>query len=532
MATMPTPRGVFTRASSGLVRQVRTDDVMFYGWQQIALSYIVFMVLFWGVYPGASMELASLLATVGGLALGACYALFAALYPRSGGEYVFLSRTAHPALGFSLSFSFAFWQLFYFGVNGGLLALFAISPILAAIGVQTGSQALIEASAWFSNGIGIFIPGALMILFHAIVQYRGAGLWFRTQRIASYVAVASLILTVVVLALAAVGVFHFQANFDALAGAGAYDKFVAQGAAAGASAAPFDLGQTWAFMAWPAFSIWFAVAATSFSGEVKNVQRSQLLGISGAIGFMGLAFIVLTFLYRSVFGADFLTAAGASFLGTEGIVFPLGAPQMVPFFTAIAGGSPILTVLMSLWVITIAWYVGGTTLIYATRAMLAWSIDGVAPDKLGEVNERYHTPHWAIVVSVIGALCWLYLFAFTTLLGPVSGFFGFALTFVAVSVWAVLFPFVRKTQFENSSIAFRVGGFPTLSLLGIIACIFVLPIFVQLLSDTALTPNPTITVQGAAIGVIIALVWFYSYRAYRKSRGVDIDERYAEIPIE
>ena len=529
---MPTPSGVFTRASSGLVRQVRTDDVMFYGWQQIALSYIVFMVLFWGVYPGASMELASLFATVGGLALGACYALFAALYPRSGGEYVFLSRTAHPALGFAVSFSFAFWELFYFGVNGGFLALFAISPILAAIGVQTGSQALIDASAWFSKDIGIFVPGAAMILFHAIVQHRGAGLWFRTQRVASYVAVASLGLTVVVLALAAAGVFDFKANFDALAGAGAYDTFVAQGAAAGASAAPFDLGQTWAFVAWPAFSIWFAVAAASFSGEVKNVQRSQLLGIGGAIGFMGIAFIVLTFLYRTVFGADFLTAAGASFLGTEGITFPLGAPQMVPFFTAIAGGSPILTVLMSLWVIAIAWYVGGTTLIYATRAMLAWSIDGVAPDKLGDVNERYHTPHWGILVGVVVAFVFLYLFAFTTLLGPVSGFLGLAVAFVAVSIWAVLFPFVRKSQFENSPIAFRVGGIPILSLLGVVACIFVLPTFVQLFSDSAVTPNPTITIQGAAIGVIAAVVWFYGYRAYRKSRGVDIDKRYAEIPIE
>ena len=53
---VPTATGVFTRASSGLVRQVRTDDVMFYGWQQIALGYIIFMVAAWQFYPGASME--------------------------------------------------------------------------------------------------------------------------------------------------------------------------------------------------------------------------------------------------------------------------------------------------------------------------------------------------------------------------------------------------------------------------------------------------------------------------------------------
>ena len=55
MATeMPTQTGVFTRASSGLVRQVKTVDVMSYGIQQIALSYIVFIVLVWLFYPGAN----------------------------------------------------------------------------------------------------------------------------------------------------------------------------------------------------------------------------------------------------------------------------------------------------------------------------------------------------------------------------------------------------------------------------------------------------------------------------------------------
>src|SRR6266508_2801265 len=94
MATqMPEQAGVFTRASSGLVRQVKAQDVAYYGIQQIALSYIVFIVLAWGAYPGSSMPLASVIAMVGGLAMGVCYAMFATLYPRSGGEYVYLSRS-------------------------------------------------------------------------------------------------------------------------------------------------------------------------------------------------------------------------------------------------------------------------------------------------------------------------------------------------------------------------------------------------------------------------------------------------------
>jgi amino acid transporter len=85
------------------------------------------------------MELASLVARIGGLAIAACYGLVARVYPRSGADYVFVSRTLHPAVGFAASFSFAFWTTFSTGINAGLMSKFAISPLVAAIGLQAHS---------------------------------------------------------------------------------------------------------------------------------------------------------------------------------------------------------------------------------------------------------------------------------------------------------------------------------------------------------------------------------------------------------
>lgn len=527
MATeMPTTAGVFTRASSGLVRQVRTDDVLYYGVQQIALSYIVFIVLAWGAYPGASMPLASLIAALVGISMGVCYAMFAALYPRSGGEYVYLSRTLSPVVGFTVSFSFAFWEIFYFGINGAFLCLFSLSPFFAALGVQTDSQALLDISTWFSSGWGIFVGGSVMILALSYLQYRGAGVYFRWQRWATYIAFASLGVTIIVLILAAAGVFDFRANFNALAGSGAYDKVIRQGVESGAvSSASFDLGETLKFMIWPAFSIWFAVASTSFSGEVKNVQRGQLIGIAGSMTLMGIAFVVLTALYQSAFGGEFLQASAA-------VGVPLDAPPFVPFFTGVAGNNVLLTILMSLWVLAIAIFVSGTTLVYSTRAALAWSIDGVAPERLADVNERYHSPHWAIVLWTIVAEVFLALFAFTDLLGPISGFLGLAISFLVVSVWSVFFPFVRKEQFENSPVAWRVGGFPVMSLLGIVASVFVGWAFYRLTIDNTFSINLKFSNGGTIVVVVFAVLWFFAWKAYRRSQGVNVDRRYAEIPIE
>lgn len=527
MATqMPTTEGVFTRTSSGLVRQVKTQDVMYYGIQQIALSYIVFIVLAWGFYPGASMPLASVIATVAGLAMGICYAMFATLYPRSGGEYVYLSRTLLPVIGFAVSFSFAFWETFYTGINGAFFSLYSLSPMLAALGVQTDNKSLLDAATWFTEGWGIFIAGSAMILFLAYIQYRGAAVYFRWQRWATYLALGSLAVTIFVLLLAAAGVLDFRANFNELAGPGAYGRVVAEGVASGtAPPAPFDFGETMKFMIWPAFSIWFAVASTSFSGEIKNVQRSQLIGITGAMLLMGGAFIVLTWLYETVFGGSFLLSASAN-----GI--PLDAPPFVPFFTAVAGGNVVLTIIMSVWVLAIAIFVTGTTLIYSSRAALAWAIDGMAPEFLGAVNEKYHSPHWALLLWTVVGEIFLALFAFTDLLGPISGFLGLAVSFIVVSAWAIFFPFVRKQLFENSAIAWRVGGFPLMSLLGIIATALVGFAFYRLTIDSAFSLNLKFANWGTVLGLVFAVIWFYAWRAYRKRQGVDLDRRYKEIPIE
>jgi amino acid transporter len=512
--SMPAPAGVFTRASSGLVRQVKADDVMFYGWQQIALSYLIFIVLAWNAYPGASMEWATILSTVGGVAMGVCYAMLATVYPRSGGEYVFISRIIHPAVGFIMSFSFTFWQIFYYGINGAFLAIYALEPFFGVLGVEEHSAGLLSTANWFGSNWGIFLTGSFMIVFFAVLQGRGAGRYFRWQRYASYVAVVSLIITIVVLALAASGAIDF-------AGSGAYNQIVA-----GTHVASGSLAETIKFMIWPAFSIWFAVGAVSFSGEVKNVQRGQMIGINGAMITMGAVAVVLMYLYRHAFGSAFLLASGTS------SHYKLAAPPYVNVFTAIAGNNVVLTILTFAWVLVIAFFVGATTLVYSTRAMLAWSIDGVAPERLGDVNDRYHSPHWAILISAIIGEVWLGLFAFTKLLGPISGFLGFTISFIAVSITAIIFPFIKRDVFDNSAVAWRLGRIPVISLFGIVSLVFVAVGFARILVDNTYTPNLAFGDFGALAVIVGGGIIFYAARTYRRRQGTNIDQRYQEIPIE
>ena len=524
-AQQPTSEGVFTRASSGLVRQVRTSDVFLFGFTTIALSYIVFTILSWSAYPGASMELATVIAIVGAVGIGATYALFAGMYPRSGGEYVFLSRTLHPTVGFALSFSFAFWQMFYLGLNGAFFTQFALSPTLAGIAVVADNSGLLDVSNWFLTPAGTFTGGIFLIVSMSLLHLRGAGVYFRWQRWAAILAIGSIIVTGIVLLLGAIGTLDFKAAFDASAGAGAYDQVLADGKAAGTlPAAPFDLGSTLNFVLWPAFSIWFAITATSFSGEVKNVRRGMLTGIVSSQVITGIVFIVAMFLYRTAFGNDFLLAASAG--------VPLDAPPFVPVFTGILGGNAILSIVTGVWVLAIALFVGGTVIPYASRALLAWGVDGMAPSAVADVNDRYHSPHWAILVTAaVGAIV-LAMYAFTDTLTIVSGFFAFALSFAVVCWWGVLFPYLKKEQFENSPLAKRFAGIPVITITGLVGGVFSLFGLYRMSQDEVFTLDRGFGVVAAFVVIGIGVVWHFAASAYRRSQGIDVAARYREIPIE
>lgn len=521
----PSTRGVFTRASSGLVRQVSAGDVVFYGWGQITLGFIIFTIAAWQFYPGASMEWATIAVTLGGVALGVVYALLTSVYPRSGGEYVFLSRILHPLVGFVASVSFAFWETFYTGIVAAFLAIFGFAPLFGTLGLQTGSKTLTDIGTWFGSPTGIFVTGAVTVLVVALFVYRGLGRYFRIQRWGMWVVAASIVLTLLVLIAAAAGVFHFKSNFDALAGTGAYATVAAAGSSGNA---PFDLGQTIQFMIWPAFSIWFAVASVALSGEVKNVQRGQLMGISVAMITMGAASVGLMLFSRAAFGNQFLVGAVA----LPAAKFPLAAPPYINVFAGVAGGNPVLTVLMSLWVLGTMIFDVGATMIYSTRAMLAWGIDGLAPSKIAEVSERYHSPTWAIATSTIVAIIWLALYAFTSLLAILSGFMGLAITFMLVAFGGVVFPYVKRRVFDASPVAFRVVGIPVISILGVVGLVFTVYVFIRLFFDSAFGSDQPFPIAVTFIVLAATIVWFYGMRWYRAREGVDLDARFREIPIE
>ncbi len=523
--------GVFARKSSGLVRSVSTFDTLLYCLIQAAIPYVMFNVAFWVFYPGAQMELAALLAVVGSLAVGITYGLFSAIYPRSGGEYVPLSRTTHPLIGFVAGFSQTIWQVFYFGINGAFAASIGFAPFFTVLGLQTGSQGLLNLGQFFDSPTGWFVFGGVMIVFFSILLYRGMQTYFSVQKWLFSAGLIIFIIFVLVLALGALGRFDFQGNFNKYAGPGAYSQLLEDAQAAGVDLNPsFSFGTTLNFMIWPAFAYLFAVLSIAFSGEVKNVERGQLLGITGAQLLAGLLIILTTLFARAAIGGEFLRA-----VGYVGFVEPDKFPLPYPWLTllgSIMADNVLLTVLINLGVALQLWFTGASAAIYATRGLFAWGIDGMGPAALGRVSERYHSPTVAIWLTGVLGLVVLGVYSFTDWLVVIAGLAPFAIVFMITAVAGMLFPFIRRETYNASPARIEVAGVPLMSITGFVGAVFSGFLVYRAIADVDYGAN-----SPQSIGVMIAVfaigaIWYFVARAVRRSQGVDMSARFEEIPVE
>jgi amino acid transporter len=182
----------------------------------------------------------------------------------------------------------------------------------------------------------------------------------------------------------------------------------------------------------------------------------------------------------------------------------------------------------------LAWVMIWTPLVesMAQRAVLAWALDGLAPQWAGEVNERWHTPIPAILVAFLMGESFMLLFAFIpsfrTIVLLIPLYFGLAVT-MAVGTF---FPFVRKEFFDQSMATAKVAGIPVMSIVCGISTVLLLIYSFVLWNDPVAAgtdQRPLIVCAAMIVGIAI---YYFALRAYRRRRGEDISVIFKRIPVE
>ena len=183
-APEPTGSSAFVRQSSGLVKTgtpFRTAAMVIFN-----NGLGVFMAFFYltnpGVFPKTNLVLAFVIAGFFATSFNTAYGMLAGAYARSGGEYLYCSRTLNPLLGF-LAGTASFWLGIFFTCFVPYLAFQqAVAPALKAYAAQTGAHwALTSATGSPCRGTAFWVTTAFMVGFTVLMSF-GLNAYWKLQR--------------------------------------------------------------------------------------------------------------------------------------------------------------------------------------------------------------------------------------------------------------------------------------------------------------------------------------------------------------
>ncbi len=525
----------FSRKATGLVRQARASDVFIYNVNFINIAIgVAFMFLFMptGAYPGANLYLSTLICTLAVLPSSLVYAMFASAMPRSGGDYVYVSRSLSPVWGFAANWNYTAWSFLYIGVPAAFLGRYGISALFRTLGVNWGLPGLVQTGDWFTTPLGIFVVGAVLILLYVFLFGVGISVYMRLQMLLFLIASAGLLAVLLVFLL-----YHgsFAAAFNTYMRpltheANTYQAIVSSLGKNAIQPQSFNLHSTLVSMTWPFTVLGFSIASAYIGGEIKGANRAQLVGMPGSLLYSSIWILLLVYAVSRVIGLPFLGDLGSVNPAAVHIGF---IPTFAELGTMLTHNAILLLLIgagFALW--TFAWM--PIYILTTTRNVLAWALDGLAPAKLADVSDRTHSPIWALGLSGLLGILFLYVYAFDPNFATIAGFFGQVFTFILTSVSAVVFPYRQRDMFEASPVKWRWGGIPVLSILGALSVVGLVLIEWAFLND----PNSGISIQAPTmllINIAVFLAGFAYYgaaRLLRARQGIDLGLVFKEIPPE
>ncbi len=534
---------VFTRAATGLVREAGLLDALIYNVNFISIGLMVaLMFLFMPAYGGVSMPLSLVLCALLALPTAATYGLLAATMPRSGGDYVYVSRVLGPAWGMMSNWNTTVWWILYGGVPSAFLASFGIAPLMRILAAFTGSEGVLRFADWAATPTGMFVIGALLIALLTGLFILGLGVYFRVQNVLFALAMLATVLVVLVTLLRSPAVLQSNlAHYLAML-TGRGDILEALIRESGYRPAPLNLRNTLITMTWIYLTMGFSFSSAYIGGEVKQASKIQVWVIPGTVVYALVWGLLLVWGVTRAFGEELLGAI--STLGDEGAsAVGLAAAPRFHELVALGSGSLLVAFLIGFGFVfwSYAWLPG--QILNASRNLVAYAIDGLMPSALAWVSPRFHTPVVSLLVMGSLSIVSLAIYVFTPYFATLVGIFGFLLTFIMVSLSAVLLPYRRPDLFASSPVAWRVGAVPVMSIVGAISIVACLIMQWAYLNDpySGISLNPSTLSEGILgfgmfllnVGIFLSgLVIYAVARWWRRRQGIDISLAYREIPVE
>jgi basic amino acid/polyamine antiporter, APA family len=528
-ATPPaSSRNLFVRNATGLVRELSAFDAFNLVFSAVLIpvgitEVMAFAPTFW---PHANLLLSFLLATPLVATCGLVYLYYTVIMPRSGGDYVWVSRTLNPFLGFFANFSLTFVFLTWIAFN--------FTYMLSVMGPAAAYVAGIHSSFITSPSKGeIMIIATILTAIFTAVMVLGVRVVARYMFVAFVVVWVGMIIWLIAMAVGSHG--HFVNSWNTHSGT-TYGAVLAQASHQGFSAAgAIGWGATLFAMIY-CFQVYTGFQWTGyFAGEIRNVRRTATTSILGALLISAIGYVLATALIYKYFGFDFFGAVVFNGLGGGSAHWTLPfLPYLPALVNFLPGPSWLLTFVALCFVLAIIWWTP-TGFMMGTRNMFAWSFDRLAPEKLTQVSDRFHTP----VIATITIGCIVELLNYLTVYQGLGNYLlnviaVMGVAFIIVSISAAVVPW-RRPQMHAQAPGWakpKLLGVPVITIVAAISAIswgFVIWVAFHTGFGGSFGFKPMIEAFTAPL---IGIVYYIGVRLYRRRQGMRLSRTFAEIPPE
>jgi len=514
---------------------------------QIGIGVIFLLESIGTFYPGTNLFAIVLISGLVGIGFAAVWSMMSASMPRSGGDYVWISRvlSRYPGVGFSyaVTYGLAFAIAFNMGFQVWLFTTGVLSPTFAGLGLIYNDASLTNLGTWMSAGNGLFIVGLLLVALAILTVGMGVR---RGSRVINVLFFFSLLVTVIWIIIGfATSSSSFQSAFDSQFGSGQYANILTLGPKAGFNGFTFNLATTLQI----GFSLGYFSLYSNFqypvweSGEIKRATMVWKPYFAAIIVTGILYYALISGLFH-MFSGNWLGSVGAaaSNSATSGSLPFSVAPTFTLFMTLAEKGNPILVFLINAGLLagTFTWFV--VPYIAFSRLIFSMSFDRVLPSAFADVNERLRIPLKALLLSVVLVIVWFSQYVYGLLWNPKN--LSFATVFgsvsaVAPAAWTVaalvfaFFPFINKDLYERTMPkSFKINlGLPLITWLGLFVAATQAWATYGYITTAAPQP-PTIAIGAILVLLVGSFIFYYVIAAIRKSQGINLKNVFTEIPPE
>ncbi|MEM0272323.1 MAG: APC family permease [Thermoprotei archaeon] len=512
----PPSQGVFVREATGLVKSASLLDAFSLNISNMSIGALLgVMGLTLVLLPstsGVNLVYASILGFLAAIPQIVVYTMMSERVPRTGGDYVWVTRSLGGFLGTSVSFMGYTLETMAYMALIVLSAVFAIGSVGLALGQQGFLGLAVPGNVQGAQPYLQFAVGAL--IFASLIALN----IFKPK--AGYRFVTALTAFGVTITIVAIGVLLHAGR----SGVAAYINSLGisgvtySSLASGYSGPSFNFAATISILPLLAAFVYpWLNAAPAVGGEIKNRRALKLSVPLAALT----SFALLTASFATLY-----YVGGQAFINQA-----LSNPTLVydysfNFWTlamGVAGNTALATLIGLGWIV---WNIGilAYGIIVVSRYLFAGSFDRFLPEKLSYVSPKWNSPlvahivDLAITVALVGLAAVFY--------GGFSGLFG------AIIASMIYFAFVGVSATIYALRKEKGAAKAALTTAGALNAAVFLYIAYQFLSAPGVWGITSLS-EAYVVGTFLAgaAIYTISKRVHTK-RGLNIALAYKEIPPE